>query len=75
MTVVQLKGDNALSDSGNTDSQDAVIAKPKRDEAVQETLASLSLLRSSAEIGPESSTSIVQLMLLAVSGCGHSWSV
>jgi len=43
--------------------------------AAQGKLASLSLLRSAAEAGPESSNSVVQCMLLAVSGGGHSWSV
>ena len=43
-------------------------------EAVQERLASLSLLRSTADTGPGSSSSGVQCVLLAVSSGGHSWS-
>ena len=44
-------------------------------EAVQERLVSLNLLRSAAEAGLESSSSVVQFMLLALPGGGHSWSV
>jgi len=44
-------------------------------EAIQERLALLNLLRSAAEVSPESSSSVVQSMLLALSGSGHSWSV
>ena len=40
-------------------------------------LQKMQLLQSQsvAEAGPGSSSSVVQLMLLAVSGGGHSWSV
>ena len=44
-------------------------------EAIQEGMVLLHLLRSAAEVSPESSTSVVQSRLLALSGSGHSSSV
>ena len=69
------QGDSAVSDSGNTDSQDADAAKPKRGRDRPRKTGITKPAQSAAEAGPESSSSVVQFMLLAVFGDGHSWSV
>ncbi|DBA94895.1 TPA: hypothetical protein ACH3X1_002428 [Trebouxia sp. C0004] len=52
-----------------------LLQNPSLAEAAQGRLASLSLLRSATEAGPGCSSSVVQFMLLAVFGGGHSWPV
>ena len=68
------QGGNAVSASGNTDSQDAVVAKPKHGRG-RPRKTGITKPAQNRGRGPESSSSVVQFMLLAISGGGHSWSV
>ncbi len=72
--MLQLNGDNAGNDIDKTDSQCAIVAKPRRGMGRPRKLLKTGITqpRSAAGAGLESINSVGQCRLLAGSSGGHS---